>query len=118
MFSGKLSQCISEPCFSVSSDKKTADLAFWGAGFCALRSCCSCQRLANLRAATWPNRELPVLLCSLLTITPRWWVLGFASELLDQDELWAIRLLSPGSCSWWHVHQDLGEGSVAALTLT
>lgn len=106
MFSGKLSQCISEPRFSGSSDKKTADLAFWGAVFRALCSCCICQGSANLRAATWLD-QLPVLLCSLTTITPRWQLLGFAHELPDQDELWDIRLLSPGSQSWWRLWQPL-----------
>lgn len=71
MFSGKLSQYISEPCFSASSDKKTADLTFLGVVFSAFCCCCSCQGLANLWAATWPNQELPVPLCSLLTVTPR-----------------------------------------------
>lgn len=84
MFSGKLSQCISEPCFSVSSDKKTADLAFWGAVSCALCSCCICQGLAKLQTATWPNQELLVLLGCLLRVTPRWCLLGSAPELLDQ----------------------------------
>lgn len=84
MFSGKLSQCISEPCFTVSSDKKTADLAFWGAVSCALCSCWSCQGLAKLQTATRPNQELPVLLGCLLRVAPHWWLLGFARELLDQ----------------------------------
>lgn len=79
MFSGKLSQCISEPCFSVSSDKKAADLAFWGAVPCAFCSCCSCQGLAELQTATWPNQELPVLLGCLLRVTPHWWLMDQAS---------------------------------------
>lgn len=70
MFSGKLSQYISEPCFSASSDKKTADLTFLGVVFSAFCCCCGCQGLANLRAATWPNQELPAPLRSLLTVTP------------------------------------------------
>lgn len=81
MFSGKLSQCISEPCFSASSDKKTADLAFWGAVSCVLCSCCSCQGLAKLQTATWPKQELPVLpsegSTSLVAV-------GSAHELLGQ----------------------------------
>lgn len=84
MFSGKLSQCLSEPCFSASSDKKTADSAFWGAVSCALCSCCSCQGLAKLQTAAWPNQELPALLGCLLMVTLHWWLLGSARELLDQ----------------------------------
>lgn len=107
MFSGKLSQCI-----SVSSDKKTADLAFWGAVPCALCSCCSCQGLAKLQTATWPKQELPVLLGCLLMVTPHWWLLGSAHELLGQASL-AHCPLDPAlggiSTKTW-------EGAVAAFT--
>lgn len=110
MFSGKLSQCLSEPCFSASSDKKTADSAFWGAVSCALCSCCSCQGLSQAPdcsvakpgaacVAGLPSDGNTALLAA-----------GFCPWAAGSGELWATGWLSPGFCSWWHLQEQNGLG--------